>query len=273
VTRILSNLHTHTAFSDGDETAEEFVLAAIDKGFQSLGFSEHGFAEYDADCCIKSADIPAYLAEIQRLRGKYAGKIELYTGFEYDYFAPVSREGLDFTIGSVHYVRTQDGAYHCIDYLPRLLETAALEMGGVQALVEQYFNLVMDMALRQKPDILGHLDLITKFNANGRCFDTRSAWYQALIDRTVEVVARSGCVVEVNTGGLYNGYTSKPYPRMEWIRRLYLLGVPVTISSDAHCTDALDYLFEEMVSVLLEVGYTSIVQMVGGRLEQVPLER
>ena len=33
-----ANFHTHSKFCDGKNTAEEMVLAAIDKGFTVLGF-------------------------------------------------------------------------------------------------------------------------------------------------------------------------------------------------------------------------------------------
>ncbi len=36
------NLHTHCRFCDGKDTIEDLVRTAIDKGFDSLGFSSHG---------------------------------------------------------------------------------------------------------------------------------------------------------------------------------------------------------------------------------------
>ena len=36
-----ANYHTHTTFCDGSDSAEDVVLAAIDKGFSHLGFSGH----------------------------------------------------------------------------------------------------------------------------------------------------------------------------------------------------------------------------------------
>ncbi len=41
------NLHTHSKFSDGRNTAEEHILAAIAKGFTVLGFSEHSIYPLD----------------------------------------------------------------------------------------------------------------------------------------------------------------------------------------------------------------------------------
>ena len=61
-----SNIHSHTTFVDGRDTAEEMVLAALRLGFHTLGFSEHGHADYD-DCSMTPAQEPAYRAEILRL--------------------------------------------------------------------------------------------------------------------------------------------------------------------------------------------------------------
>ena len=36
-----ANFHTHSNFCDGKCTAEEMVIAAIEKGFDTLGFSSH----------------------------------------------------------------------------------------------------------------------------------------------------------------------------------------------------------------------------------------
>ena len=38
---IKTNYHTHTEFCDAKNTAEEMVLAAIEKNFSILGFSSH----------------------------------------------------------------------------------------------------------------------------------------------------------------------------------------------------------------------------------------
>ena len=35
-----TNLHTHTSFTDGADTAEAMVRAALERGFFSLGFSD-----------------------------------------------------------------------------------------------------------------------------------------------------------------------------------------------------------------------------------------
>ena len=66
---MLSNLHTHTNFCDGKNSAEEMIVSAIEKGFVSLGFSGHGYTKDDTSYCMTDTD--GYIKEIKRLKAKY----------------------------------------------------------------------------------------------------------------------------------------------------------------------------------------------------------
>ena len=44
---IKADLHVHTTFSDGLNTPEEIVLAAIGMGLEKLGFSDHSHTSFD----------------------------------------------------------------------------------------------------------------------------------------------------------------------------------------------------------------------------------
>lgn len=261
---IKQNLHTHTSFGDGRDSPEEMVLAAIEKGFTSIGFSEHAYTPYDYECCIKREDVPVYFAEIDRLKQKYMGRLGIFVGFECDAHYNTPRDGLDFTIGSAHYVITEDtGEYITIDYLPERFEKAVREAadGSVERLVEMYYNELVRFALEYRPDIVGHMDLIKKLNGFGRYFDPESAWYKRVVDEAAEKIAAADCVVEVNTGGIFRGSQKEPYPSPGILSRLFELRVPVTISSDAHSADALDFWFDEAVKLLKKTGYRSIKQL------------
>ena len=43
---LLQNLHIHTTYADGKDLPEEIVLKAIEKGFDSIGFSEHTYNRF-----------------------------------------------------------------------------------------------------------------------------------------------------------------------------------------------------------------------------------
>ena len=63
---MLSNLHTHTTFCDGNNTAEDIVQKALYKGFSSIGFSGHGYTAFDLSYCMK--DIKGYIEKIRSLK-------------------------------------------------------------------------------------------------------------------------------------------------------------------------------------------------------------
>ena len=261
---IRQNLHTHSTFGDGKNTCEEIVLSALQKGFLSVGFSEHAYAPYDTDCCIKQEDIPRYFAEVNRLKKEFAGQIEIFLGFECDYYCYPERAGLDFTIGSVHSLFDKaSGEYFTIDDTPEAFEQGLNRMAGgdVETFVKIYYRDVADMAHEYKPDIVGHLDLITKLNRNNRYFDPKSPWYRRIMRETAGKIAETGCIVEVNTGGMSRGVTDMPYPSIEILSELFDLHVPLTISSDAHSADSLDFWFSETVELLKKTGFRSIKQL------------
>lgn len=270
-----SNIHCHSCYSDGRNTLEEMVLAAIDKGFVSLGFSEHAYTPYDGDCCISAGKIAPYLAEAAALREKYRGQIELYTGFELDsHYALTPRDGLDFAIGSAHYMfDSAAGRYYTIDYRPEDFEKARdLVAGGdIRRMLALYFEQLLAFVRDCRPEVIGHVDLVTKLNHDSHYWDERSPWYQELLAMTVQSIAATGCIVEVNTGGISRGYKKAPYPSREMLGMLCALRVPVIISSDAHTADALDFWFDEAEMLLRDVGFDSVRQLRGGKFMEVEL--
>ena len=103
---MIANFHTHSSFCDGKNTPEEIILAAIDKGFYAIGFSGHGYTEFDLRYCLK--DTNGYMLEIDRLKKKYAKNIQIFLGIEEDAFSPVERNNFDYIIGSSHYFFIRD---------------------------------------------------------------------------------------------------------------------------------------------------------------------
>ena len=268
----LSNLHCHTQFSDGKDTMEDMVLTAIEKGFVSLGISDHGTLPYEDSSTIKESALPAYRAEFVRLRSKYAAQIQLYLGLEWDSHAPLfDRTGLDYTIGSVHNMRDEAGQVHVLDWKPELFEEAirCVGHGDVQVLIWQYFLQLIQMLKQHKPDILGHLDIIEKLNDDSRYFSAQAGWYRDLCAATADAIAKTGCIVEVNTA--LNKRRPGFFPSQEILALLYKRGVPVTISSDAHEAGHLDYYFVQAQEMLKDVGYRQVKILRDGAFADCPL--
>ena len=80
--RHLQNLHTHTSYCDGADTPEEIVLAAIDKGFESIGFSGHSYMSYSRMFLEKGDKTEEYKENVKSLKEKYKDRIKIYLGLE-----------------------------------------------------------------------------------------------------------------------------------------------------------------------------------------------
>lgn len=267
---IVSNLHTHTFYSDGSGSPEEYVLAAIRNGFLSIGFSDHAYNSYDYNSRTELEDMPRYLAEMRGLKQRYASEIEIYTGIESDYLELAGGD-FDYMIGSTHFVRDSGGKYYSIDESPQHFDKALRALGGIQPLARTYYAQVAGIACNQKPDIIGHFDLILKFNGIHGLIDVESGWYASLVEEAVDAIAASGCIVEVNTGGMSRGCTTHTYPTERVLRAMLARHIPVTVSSDAHSVKNLCFRFDETAELLRQIGFQTTRQLIGGRFVEIPL--
>ena len=69
------NLHTHSTFCDGADNLEEMIQEAIDKGFDSLGFSGHSYARFSPMFANKEDKTPLYKKTVLQLKEKYKNEI------------------------------------------------------------------------------------------------------------------------------------------------------------------------------------------------------
>ena len=203
------NLHTHTIFCDGKNNPEEMVLSAIEKGFDVLGFSGHSFSCLDGSGCIPDKDIPKYKEEINRLKEKYSDSILILCGLEQDYYATQPAVGFDYIIGSVHAYH-KDGydmspdSFVWVDYSTSHLQTALDKFynGDEMALAEDYFEIVSHVVEQTKCNIIGHFDLVTKFNEQLKIFDESHPRYIAAVDKSLGRLLKTGAIFEINTGAM-----------------------------------------------------------------------
>ena len=91
-------LHTHSNLCDGKDTLEEMVQTAIEKGFDSIGFSGHSFMDIYAEFSMDEEKIARYKAEIARLQQVYGDQIRIYCSLEKDNYTTVSTAGFDYLI-------------------------------------------------------------------------------------------------------------------------------------------------------------------------------
>lgn len=266
---MLANYHTHSTFCDGKNTPEEIVVAAIEKGFTSLGFSGHAYTPFDTRYCMKDTD--SYVLEIARLKEKYRKDIQIYLGVEEDAFAPISRSGLDFVIGSSHYLNSS-GRYIPIDssreYFISCLEAVDYD---INKLAEIYYSSFCDYVKKYKPDIIGHYDLITKYNEQIPELLNLSKEYRETAEKYLREMIKVGSIVEVNTGAITRGARSTVYPSEDLLYMLKKENAKITLSSDSHAVATLDGCFKETKKYLYDIGFRSYYVLLDGKFTQTDL--
>ncbi len=237
---MLYNYHTHTTYCDGKNSAEEMVQKAIELGLSQIGFSGHSYTEFDLEPCMTREGTELYKKEINALKEKYKDKIKILLGIEYDYHSDEPLEDYDYILGSVHYILKSD-KYLCIDYSrERQIEAVNKHYNGdFYAYIEDYYKTVADLYNKTKCDIIGHFDLITKYNGDGSLFDTNHPRYIAAWKAAADAILKTPAVVEINTGGIARGHVKSPYPSKEIIEYFKVSGKKLIFSSDCHNKDFL----------------------------------
>lgn len=247
---IRRDLHIHTTYCDGDNTPRELVQAAYEAGMEAVGFAGHSFTWYDPDFyCMTEEKTKGYIDEINGLKEEYKDKIEVLLGIEMDMYSLTDPSPYDFIIGSLHYLKT-GGFFAPVDENPVLFRFAAEEYfdGDYYAFAEEYFRQVSHILDETGADIIGHFDIISKFNEKHRFFDENHPRYIKAWKDAADHLIPYGKPFEINTGGMYSDWRSVPYPApaiMEYIRER---GGKLILSSDAHSTKALCHRFDQWES-------------------------
>lgn len=252
----LQNLHTHTAFCDGADMPEEIIKTALEKGFDSIGFSEHSYM-WASDFSVKIGDhTKEYKEEINRLKEKYKGIIDIFLGLEFEMYSKVDTTGFDYLIGSAHYFKIGD-KYVGFDRSQQEVENVINTYfnGNGMAYAKYYYKTLAQLPEYGDFDIIGHFDLIMKHSDNITFFDASSKEYINAAIEAMEALKGKIPVFEVNTGAMARGYRKSPYPSMKIIKELKRLGFGVVISSDCHDKRFIDIGFDDAVELLKECGY------------------
>ena len=270
----LQNLHTHTNYCDGLDTPEEMILTAMEKGFDSIGFSGHSYMYFAEDHSMSLAGTEEYKREVLRLKEKYEGKIDIFLGLEFEMLSTqVDLAGYDYLIGSSHY----------FDFGKRIVgfDRSAEVVKGVidecfggdgMKYAKAYYENLARLPEYGDFDIIGHYDLITKHSEKHDYFDTESDEYKEYAVRAAEALAGKIPYFEVNTGAISRGYRTTPYPSLFIMRELKKLGFKPVISSDCHDRRELDTAFELSARMLRECGFTERYVLTKNGYAAVPLE-
>ncbi|MBQ8503299.1 MAG: histidinol-phosphatase [Clostridia bacterium] len=245
------NYHTHTfRCFHAKGTDEEFVKAAIEAGFDEIGFADHSpwpFSDYVSGMRMHENELEDYCTGIKNLKEKYKDKISIKLGLECEYFPKyipwlknqIKKQEIDYIILGHHFSKDEPGSlYNGNMKAPEHLYTFRDDI--IEAMQTGLFSYVAhpDIFMRGYPVFDEHCEKISR----------------DIIEKAIE----TDTPLEYNLLGLSHskadGKQGYPYPDF-WLMAGEMKP-PVTVGIDAHTPDAyLDYeLFKSGYDKLEELG-------------------
>lgn len=251
-----ADYHTHTSFSDGANTPREMVKAAIERDMYAIGFTDHAPMEFQRYYPNRQEWTAGRAREISLLKNEFEGQIEIFCGLELDVNSDIDLSALDYLIEANHYIKVGD-EYFPTDYTSKHIIDAADKCfgGDVYRYFEKYYE-ELSRAGDRGPATIGHFDVVAKHNETDCFFDESNPRYLDAAISCIEVLAKKDVIFEVNTGAVFRGYRTTPYPAIPLLGRMHELGCPIILSGDSHSTDALCHKFDEAYEYVALAGYT-----------------
>ena len=221
------NLHTHTkrcGHASGED--EEYVLAAIKRGIETLGFSDHapfGFPDRgEQGHCIQTRDAKSYCESILALKKKYEGKIDIHLGFEMEYYPAYFDGMLSYvkSLGAEYLILGQHAIYNG--------EYFVHGISNSEEKFKEYIRCAIEAMEKGCFSYLAHPDIM-QLSGNDKL-------YEEEVRKLVSACARLNVPIEINLLGVRGG---RCYPTEKFWRIVGELSAPVTIGIDAHDPSAI----------------------------------
>ncbi len=271
---MICDLHTHTTYCDGDNSPEEMLLSAIEKGFKTYGFSSHSHLSYDESWNMTHAAQEKYVAEILALREKYKDKIEVLLGTEYDLLSDNDLSHFDYIIGSCHSM-IKDGEYVSVDHSEAVFTDCVNRLygGDYYYFAEEYFRMMATAGSREEFTFYGHFDLVNKFNKGFKFFDEKDSKYIGPMLVALEKLAKIGKPFEINTQHTFRHCETEPTASAVcWLSALSEMGGQIVINSDAHRKDRIGFNFALAKKVAQKCGFKSYLALTKDGFTEIPIK-
>lgn len=246
------HIHTHLC-GHAEGSMEEYVRAALDKGFSRIGFADHlpMLFKNDPSYSMSEEQLPLYVDSVLELRERYRKEITILLGIEADYHPPTLEESVkmlkeypfDYVIGSVHVI--DDWIFDDPGEMDKYDEI------DLNELYLDYYRTQESMVETGLYNVVGHPDLVKKFDMRAS-IDLKPS-YRSLLQK----IKDAGMCYEINTAGL-RWDVSEMYPEPEFVRIGAQLGVPITYGSDAHCPKDVGRELVSAVKLMRDSGYSEI---------------
>lgn len=263
---MLADYHVHTEFSDDSVyPMEQVVKDAINLHLDEICITDHVDYGVKVDWDsgeeilyrhgepLANVDYPRYELEIQRLKDLHSWKINVKMGMEFgvqvhtipQFETLFRRYPFDFIILSIHQVEDKE------------FWTQDFQKGRTQQEYnERYYEEMLRVVQAYKNySVLGHMDLIKRYDQNGFYPFEK---VKPFIAEILKTVIADGKGIEVNTSFHRYGLTDS-MPSTELLR-LYrdLGGSIVTIGSDSHAPAHLGTYIQDAKEQLKELGFENL---------------
>ena len=271
--------HVHTHFSDDSSyQMEQVVKDAIQMNMDELCFTDHvdygikqdpetASEEFLAKASetiddddwhpgmerfVLNVHYPSYMSQIEQMKKKYGGRIELKTGLEFgiqshtipDFQKLYHRfeDQWDFILLSIHQVDDKE-------FWTQEFQEGKSQLEYNRAYYEELLKVVREY---KDYSVLAHMDLIIRYDKAGRIdFDQVCD----LIEKILKTIIADGKGLEVNTSSIRYEMNSL-HPSAE-ILKLYknLGGTILTFGSDSHKPEHLGAGIQEQKEMVKALGF------------------
>ncbi|MCL6472804.1 MAG: histidinol-phosphatase HisJ [Firmicutes bacterium] len=246
------HIHTKRCGHAQGEMAD-YVRHARTLSLEEIGFADHLplLFKQDPTLTMSLEELDEYIQAVEQIKNEFPD-ILIKSGIEADYLPGFEENtsrilksyNFDFVIGSVHFI---DGwGFDDSRYIDGYKDWDLFE------LYARYFDLVAEAASTGLFDIIGHLDLIKKYN-----FRPESD-IAPLVEKALSAIKEAGVAVEINTAGLRKP-VGEVYPSLDIIKLCFKANIPITFGSDAHRPEEVGKDFDIALAYAKEAGYDRVV--------------
>ena len=269
----LTNYHSHCTYCDGKAPADDFVKQAIAEGFYSYGVSSHAPLPFSTNWTMKAEDMSSYIAEINVLKAKYDGQIQLYVGLEIDYLDELHNPSmpyfqnldLDYRIGSVHLVRDFQDEIADLDVSSPFFKDMIRDRfeNDLVGVIKKYFSQKKAMIRLGGFDFVGHIDKISMNASFCESGVTEQPWYKQEIAELFEEVKKANQMIEINT----KAFTTKGllFPNKEHFGLIKEMQIPVLVNSDSHYIEKINDGRRDALQLLHKAGIKEVMELDKGQ--------
>ncbi|MEJ2689941.1 MAG: histidinol-phosphatase HisJ family protein [Deltaproteobacteria bacterium] len=240
--------HVHTALCrHASGTMEQYVESAMAKGLAGIVFLEHlecGI-NYFERVWLTEEDFVEFRWEAEKLKEKYAGRIEVLCGVEVGYNPKAVDRILSFLdrqqwdrIGLSYHFFEADGR-HINMFSRKQQNLDAIQAVGPLRIFEGYYQGLIEAVSRIDGHVVCHLDAALRHVQAEVNFDAAD-----LIGELLAVMAKRRLALELNAAGF--AIRGEQFPTTRIVRQAAALKIPLWAGSDAHKPEDVGRYFDRL---------------------------